>query len=342
MIKHGIVNFFKCLKYYLTPLGVVAIACAFALSIALPGIAKAPDDLFQEVSKFFTNQADWDAGRIYIVNSVTELPWQANLGGAVRTILDKSWLQTVLKNAIYAVYSSNQEMDAEILAMIAKCINHLLIYIVIGLGIIVLGYVVGYILLRMQIKRDIAKSEINKTFIFSVIKAIVDVLVMALCAFITYLWVWNSITTVLILALYTGFVSLIEAYFLHGRGTIKAKDIINFKNLVLLYITNIIIYAIGIGFTFGVAFLINNFVGLFLGIPLIEITFAVTGLNADAYIKSKVDEKNNIALLIATKELLDEHFDENAIEEKSEEEVQEEKPVEEADEQRENNPVISQ
>ena len=49
----------------------------------------------------------------------------------------------------------------------------------------------------------------------------------------------------------------------------------------------------------------------------------------------KVDEKNNIALLAATKELLDEHFDENAIEEQT---TQEEKQVEEG----ENDPVTSQ
>ena len=36
MIKQGIINFFKKLKYFFTPLGALALGLIFGLSVAIP------------------------------------------------------------------------------------------------------------------------------------------------------------------------------------------------------------------------------------------------------------------------------------------------------------------
>ncbi len=333
MIKNGLKNFFSCLRYYLTPLGIFAIALVIAFSVALPGLIKAPKELFDGVSQILNTPANWDMFFDHILNKLGEFDWRNDLAGALNTILNKSWLGTTLLEAVKAAFSESGDVTEEMINLIGQCIQGILFNIIMGLVILLVGFIAGYIILKMQIKRNIAKGKLKKVFIGTVIKILIDLVLMGLGAWLTILWSWNIIFFVIIFILANGFGSLVEAYIVYNDDVIKFKEVVNFKNFFLMYVTNLIIYAIGIGVTLGIALLINNFVGVFLGLPLLEITLLVVGLNAESYVKEKADEKENIAMLAQmmaeTQPMTDEQLDELAGDKKPEEEPKEEKSAEE-------------
>lgn len=333
MIKNGLKNFFSCLRYYLTPLGIFAIALVIAFSVSLPGLLQAPKDLFDGLSKIFSSPADWNAFKDYLLNAFTELDWKNDLAGSMTTIFSKTWLRTTLLEAVKAAFSGSADVTEELINLIMTCIQGILFSIIMGLVIIILGFILGYVILKMQIKRNIAKGKFKKVFIGTVIKILIDVILMGLGAWLTIMWSWNIFIFIVIFVLVNGFGSLVEAYIVYNDGVVKFKEVVNFKNFFLMYVTNLIIYAMGIGVTLGIALLINNFVGVFLGLPLLEITLLVVGLNAESYVKEKADEKENVAMLAQmmaeTQPMTDEQLDELAGDKKIEEESQEDIPVEE-------------
>lgn len=328
MIKNGLKNFLHCLRYYLTPLGIFAIAIVVAFSVALPGLIQAPKDLFDGISKILNTPANWDAFFDHIINKLAEFDWGNDLAGSATAVLAKGWIRNTLLEAVKAAFSESGDVTEEIINLIIQCIASILFSIIIGLVIIIVGFIAGYVILKMQVKRNIAKGKLRKVFVGSIIKISIDVGLIALGAWLTFLWKWNIFIFVILFIFANGFGSLMDAYYVYNDGVVKFKEVVNFKNFWMMYLTSLIIYAIGIGVTLGIAILINNFVGVFLGLPLLEITLAVVGLNADSYVKEKADEKENVAMLaqmMAETEMAAEAVEENKEETPTENSVEEEK-----------------
>ena len=57
MIRQGIVNFFKNLKYFFTPLGTIALGVVFGLSILIPGMIDATSKLVKDVKEVLAASA---------------------------------------------------------------------------------------------------------------------------------------------------------------------------------------------------------------------------------------------------------------------------------------------
>ena len=83
-----------------------------------------------------------------------------------------------------------------------------------------------------------------------------------------------------------GFISLLEAYIVHGLGKVEFRRVVNFKNILRLIATNLLIFAAAAAMVALLTALTNTFVGIFVGVSLLEIAFIVVGMNAEAYVKS--------------------------------------------------------
>ncbi len=73
-----------------------------------------------------------------------------------------------------------------------------------------------------------------------------------------------------------GAFALVEAYFVHGRNKVPFKQVVNFKNLFKLLLTNVIV--------FSIAFIITIVLVAFNADA--GIAFIVTGINAESYVKA--------------------------------------------------------
>lgn len=77
---------------------------------------------------------------------------------------------------------------------------------------------------------------------------------------------------------------------MHAWKKTDVKNIINVKNIGMLFATNLIILLIASALVSVAVLLTNTIAGLFIGIALMETAFIVIELNAEAYVKSFISE----------------------------------------------------
>ena len=76
MIKQGIINFFKNLKYFFTPLGALALGLIFGLSVLIPGIISSVSTLANDVQTILSDTTiDFTALENSIISAIQSLDW---------------------------------------------------------------------------------------------------------------------------------------------------------------------------------------------------------------------------------------------------------------------------
>lgn len=291
MVKKGLKNYFKSFKYFFTPLGVIALGVIVGLSIIVPGIMNSVKTMINGVSEIVSEaEINWGAAWDSLLASARELDWSAPASAAGQ-MFNTDWLTSTLNGCVTAIFSSANPALEQIKELVAACVKDVGIYLAVFVIVTVIGMIVGYILVRFQIRKDIVKRSLWKTILLTIVHAIINVTVILLCLNImSYTSGILAYVIAFLFVLLLGTISFIEAYVVHAVKKVKFKEIVNVKNVLLLLLTDLIIFAITAGVVYLV-FLINALVGTFLSIALIEIASIVIGLNAESYVIDVVNSK---------------------------------------------------
>lgn len=283
MLLLNLKNGFKSLKFYFTPVGVLAIFTAAAFAVLIGGAANSLGSLFNELGAIVgDSKIDWGS----VWNSIADS--FAALNGQFANVLSEKWIFDVLVKAITAsgLGESVNSCLASIQATVANIVGLFIQFIV----LIALGLVVGHIVLMIQIRADLVKDKWYKNIIFSFVDAILQVgLQFGLIMIIT---LWNPFIFIFIVLspALTEMLSILEAYFIHAFKTLKFRDVFTVKAILLLILGDIIILIIAVALTVLLFFLLNPFVALLLGLPLIQIATIVMRLNAESYVIDKMNK----------------------------------------------------
>ena len=88
MIKQGISNFFKNLKYFFTPLGALALGLIFGLSVAIPRTVSSVSDFAGSVQSILSDTTiDFTALENSIISAIQSLDWSTPLD-AIGTMIN--------------------------------------------------------------------------------------------------------------------------------------------------------------------------------------------------------------------------------------------------------------
>jgi len=157
---------------------------------------------------------------------------------------------------------------------------------------IILGISVlfGYFITRTIIRRKIAKRDLRTGIIMYVFDLIVVAASLWLIGYISTLWNIGALLTSLVTLLIYGAIALVEAYLAHYKKGLKLIDVVNMKNILLLYLVSIILYCITSGLCYLLKAFVNNFVYTFIQIPLYLISLAVIEFNAESYVIQYIKE----------------------------------------------------
>ena len=291
MVKKGLKNYFKSFKYFFTPLGVIALGVIVGLSIIVPGIMNSVKTMINGVSEIVSEaEINWGAAWDSLLASARELDWSAPASAAGQ-MFNTDWLTSTLNGCVTEIFSSANPALEQIKELVAACVKDVGIYLAVFVIVTVIGMIVGYILVRFQIRKDIVKRSLWKTILLTIVHAIINVTVILLCLNImSYTSGILAYVIAFLFVLLLSTISFIEAYVVHAIKKVKFKEIVNVKNVLLLLLTDLIIFAITAGLVYLV-FLINALVGTFLSIALIEIASIVIGLNAESYVIDVVNSK---------------------------------------------------
>ena len=290
MIKQGIKNYFVNLKYFFTPLGTIALGVVFGLSVLIPDTYASASHLAESV-KTILNGSSIDLSQLqdYVTAAVRSLDWNEPIA-ALQTMLSGDWLINTLNGCIDALIESSEIYTVPIAAATTTFINELLAYLFVFLFFTILGIIGGYLLIKWLIRRNIARRAAWKYFLISLIDSLLTATIVSLCAWLISVWKPSIFISSVVSVILFGCIALFEAYIVHAWKKTDVKNIINAKNIGMLFATNLIILFIASALV-GVAVLLTNTIaGLFIGIALMETAFIVIELNAEAYVKSFISE----------------------------------------------------
>ena len=290
MIKQGIVNFFKNLKYFFTPLGALALGLIFGLSVLIPGIISSVSTLANEVESILSDTTiDFSALKNSIISTVQSLDWNSPLD-AIGTIINSDWLMNTLNDCVGSFVKITEVYATQFKAAvntfthnIAECFAKFIVFL--GLGLI--G---GFFLTKWLIRRNIAKRNLWKFLLHSFVDSILSATLVATCVWLLSVWKPSIFISSVISVLLFGFISLLEAYIVHAWKKTDIKRIVNVKKIFQLFLTDaIILVLVGVSVQL-IVLLTNTFTGISVGIVLMEIAFIVISLNAESYVKTLVKE----------------------------------------------------
>lgn len=290
MIKQGLTNYFKNLKYFFTPLGTLALGFVFGLSVFLPGVSSSLQAMVDEVQTVLADASiDFVALKNSLTTAVRALDWQSPLS-AIGKMLSAEWLTETLNGCVNALVESSEVYTVPINEAVTAFLDSLSFYFSALIAFTFFGVLGGYFLTKWLIRRHMAKRALWKYFLASFIDSILTATLVALCAWLLTVWkpsifISSSVSLVLF-----GFIALLEAYIVHARGNTDVKQIVNAKNIFLLFATDLIIFLIAALIIVIIIAITNSLVGIFIGIALTEIAFIVISLNAEAYVKSFIPE----------------------------------------------------
>lgn len=286
MIKQGIRNFFSSLKYVFTPLGVLTLGMALGLSVLLPVASDAVRGLVASVKEIAVGvEVDFPALKDAVFDAVRALDWSKPLS-AVRTLCNREWLIATLSDCVHSLMRTGEEVVDQIAAAVGAAASQIVAGLVVLLFCTLLGILCGYLLTKWLVRRNVAKRAWWKFFPVMLLDSLIASVYVMVSAYLQALWPHSIWFTGILLLLFSGLLSLLQAYWIHGKNKVRPKDVINFKNAGLLFLTDAIVFLIAAVMVALVFALTNTVVGLFVAVPLVEIALLVISLNAEAYVKN--------------------------------------------------------
>lgn len=290
MIKQGIVNFFKSLKYFFTPLGTIALGLIIGLSIAVPGAISLVSALAGDVKAVLAGTSvDFTALGESLEEAVMSLDWSDPLA-ALSEMLSREWLTATINACVGAFVEVTDVYAAGFSAAVTAFLRGIVGYIVLVAIFLVLGFVGGYFLVRWLIRRNIARRDLLRSVLAFVIDAFIAATLIAVCLWLLSVWKPSAAVTTVVSLLLFGFISLLEAYVVNACGKVRLREIVSFKNILSFIAANIIVLLLGAACVVAVTFLTNEIAGGILGIVFMEIAFIVAGANAESYVINKANE----------------------------------------------------
>ena len=290
MIKQSIVNFFKNLKYYFTPLWTLFLGLIFGVFFLYSGFKVQVKQATTEI-QMITQETNISINDLKdcVIESFVDVPWEDPIE-TIKLITSSEWLNGTLKENISNTIDNYQLYASDIENAVVNAISGYIKYIVIFVICAIFGFISGFFLTKFLIRRNIAKRNFWKFILVTMLDSVLTIGVATLSMWLTLLWKPSIIFTSLVGIIIYGFISLFEAYIIHGYKKIPLKQVVNIKNSFLLFISNILIYIISFTISSFVIAITNAFVGVFIALPLVIVGIIVISLNAEAYIKKEVDK----------------------------------------------------
>lgn len=283
MILRGFKNFLKSIKFYFTPLGVLALFVVIALSISLTNISNAIKDLFTDLAKTMENfSVDWSAVGGSIYNSANEANWE------LAKFLDTEWIGTTLGTALRAS-GLGETIDAATNA-IATCATRILEMVILFLVLFVIGIIAGHVILSFIMRYDIIKDKWWKVLLYCLFDAVLEVGIVVLFVVLIMAWAPFIFIAPILLLILTEALSILGAYLIHGLNKIKFKEAFNVKTIGLSLLTDLILCTVGLALIILIALIFQSGIAIFIGLPLFEILMIVSRLSAETYIVDKMNE----------------------------------------------------
>lgn len=288
MIKASIKNFFKSLGFYFIPLGVMAFCLMICLSITIPHMIGVVKGAYQSISTSIGQTSfDWNAIQSALIAKFME--YATDLGKAMALISSPEGIVNLLKEIAMETFGL-ESLTNEIIATLENAVMEVMSDLIVIFASLVIGLFLGFIFLKIIIRRYLANTNMLKAFIISIVDALVFTGVMILLSYLKVnneVWMWVTIVLVVLGVL---LISQFEAYLFYGVGKVKFLKVVNIKNTITLLIGDLIDIIFGVGVSVVIYLTMNPITAILVIIPFAMLIVCILGINAETYTSQLVFE----------------------------------------------------
>lgn len=296
MIKKGLLDFLKCLKYYFVPLGILSIFTLMGLSIGISGITSAIKHFIEEVARI-SEQAmdnfDWNSVWDALLGEITKIDFNKGFNYVLSLVFSADWIKATLSNVARAAFGDSFTIE-QITALITATLTTIVMYVVIFLVMIVVGIVVGIFVVKLLLRKELTNVNIRRLILYTLLDAIFWLAIICVLNIVGSIASWINIILVIVFVLSFAFICLWEGYLFYARGKMPFKQVNNIKNVLKLYLIELIIFAITAVVSILLILMFRIFIGFYIALPFIEIGIIAISLEAENYVVHLVEEKEQV------------------------------------------------
>ena len=296
LVGKGILNYLKSLKYYFIPIGCFALVVVLGLSTIIPIIYKQLTTFGNELSNIVRESVttfNIEDTISYVVNDITSLDWSSNQGKALETVTNSTYIQNLVINSLQAGIKDYSQVESHITDLFTNTSKAIVNTIFSFISFLYFGLLLGFMITKFQIRRNIAQRKFWKLFLINFIDSLINATIVSGVIYLLSLWKVAIFISIPLLLILYAFINLFEAYIVQGYKKVELKEVLKFVNVLKLILTSLCIILIAAAFS-ALSILITKWVaGLFISLPFIVIALIVNSLNAEAYVKEVVESKNS-------------------------------------------------
>ena len=296
VVKNGLKNFFKNLKYFFVPLGTLFLGIIIGLSISLPLLQATLTDFINDVSSL-SIAIDTNAFIDSVWSSINNLDW-SNTVDSLSQLFSRNFLESTINNSLSSLIPNYNDYVISISSFVDAAITNTITDLAVIIVFVILGFVGGFFLTKSLIRKQIANRHFYQFIIVTIVDIILSGGLMSLCIYLFSLRKFSSLASTLLSYILIALISLYEAYLIHGRNKIRPKQVVNLKNSSRLIISDISIIIVAWLFSGIFTVFFNQLAGIVIGFTFMEIANIVINMNAESYVielvnnlKSKEDDE---------------------------------------------------
>ena len=300
IIKNGLKNFFINLKYFFIPLGTLFLGIIIGFSIILPLLNNSLTAFVDNISSL-SLIIDGNAFVDSLWVSLSKLDW-SNSFDALATLFSREYLESTITESLKSLLVNYDQYVVQIESFITIIIDEITIYLGVVIAFIGLGFIGGFFLIKLFIRKEIANRKFYQLIIVTIVDTILSGGLMTLCVYLFSLWKFSALVSTLLSYIIYALIALYEAYIVHGHKKIAVKKIVTIKNSSHLILSDITIIVVAWIFSCLSTMFFNELAGIVIGITFMEVAFAVIGMNAESYVKELVENPKLIDCKLTIKE----------------------------------------
>lgn len=285
MIKNSLKNYIKCLAHVFVPLGCLFLGVLFGAYHLIGVISAQLSYLAEETVRIIPEvEADFDELWAFVLASARELSWK-NPFQTISLILD-GWLAEKIGTFTGMTAEQYAKFVNDIQTVLQKVGEELRSGFSVFIVYIVLSVWLGYFVTNLFVRRSTVKRGLLKLLAVTLLDSLFSATLIAFTTWLLSVWSPGALISAVISMIVVSFVSLMEAYLLHGRGKVELRRVVSLKNCCLLQLSQLIILLISVAVIVLFFLITNALVALAIGFAVATIALLVSGVNAESYVVS--------------------------------------------------------
>ena len=286
MIKLGLKNYFKSYRLFFIPMGALSLGIVIGLSVMIPMLWNAVKDFVMGVAEAVGGvSTHWDEVKDAMFSSIKGLSWTDPRAFADEVANSAYW-EELLRDCASVALGDLSKVEAEMEVLAKTAMTTIAGGVMIFVLCTAIGAYVGYFVTRSMIRTGVAKRSFLKSILAGLLSTVINLTIIA--AGVVLIAKSENYAILSILLVY-GEAAFLEAYFVQGFRKVPFKKVMNIKNFFLLAILNMIEIAIMIAVITLLFAFTNPAIAVYAGFSVLIITLSGMQLNAEAYVKSLVD-----------------------------------------------------